>query len=82
MKNLTATRGDTVKLVCEFSGDGYLKAKWLHLGQEWSTAPVNQNETFNSSSLNTYSDAIGDSLSATNTAGVYSYFRMFYLFFS
>lgn len=44
MKNLTITRGDTVKLVCEYSGDGYLNAKWLHLGQEWSSRLTNQSE--------------------------------------
>ncbi|MCP9265507.1 Dual specificity mitogen-activated protein kinase kinase 4 [Dirofilaria immitis] len=46
MKNLTITRGDSVKLVCEFSGDGYLKAKWLHLGQEWPSRSTNQAERF------------------------------------
>uniref|UniRef100_A0A1I8EMT3 Immunoglobulin I-set domain-containing protein n=1 Tax=Wuchereria bancrofti TaxID=6293 RepID=A0A1I8EMT3_WUCBA len=54
MNNLTITRGDTVKLVCEYSGDGYLKAKWLHLGQEWSSRSTNQSERilgFNASSL-------------------------------
>uniref|UniRef100_A0A1I7VCU7 Immunoglobulin I-set domain-containing protein n=1 Tax=Loa loa TaxID=7209 RepID=A0A1I7VCU7_LOALO len=71
MKNLTVTRGDTVRLVCEFSGDGYLKAKWLHLGQEWSGRPMNQTERmfgFNSSSLNRYNTVAGNNLNTGNTA--------------
>lgn len=70
MKNLTITRGDTVKLVCEFSGDGYLKAKWLHLGQEWPSGSANQVERilgFNSSSLSRYNTVAGNSLNAGNT---------------
>lgn len=35
MKNLTRNRGDTVELVCEFTGDGNIHAKWFHLGQQW-----------------------------------------------
>ncbi|VDN01998.1 unnamed protein product [Thelazia callipaeda] len=41
LKNLTHTRGDTVDLVCEFSGDGNMKAQWLHLGEQWSTKRAN-----------------------------------------
>ncbi|VBB33698.1 unnamed protein product [Acanthocheilonema viteae] len=70
MKNLTITRGDTVKLVCEFSGDGYLKAKWLHLGQEWTSNSMNEAErilNFNSSSLNRYNTVAGNSLSTGAT---------------
>lgn len=71
LKNLTITRGDTVKLVCEFSGDGYLTAKWLHLGQEWPSRSTNQAErilNFNSSSFNKYNTVASNSLSAGNNA--------------
>lgn len=33
-------RGDTVQLTCEFTGDGNVKGKWLHLGQQWAEVGV------------------------------------------
>ncbi|VDM91632.1 unnamed protein product, partial [Onchocerca ochengi] len=67
MKNLTITRGDTVKLVCEFSGDGYLKAKWLHLGQEWPSRSTIQAERI-SNNFSRYNTVAGNNLNVGNTA--------------
>ncbi|VDK60310.1 unnamed protein product [Gongylonema pulchrum] len=66
MENMTRTRGDTIELVCEFSGDGEVKTKWLHLGQQWSVRRTNGEKRisdFNSSSQN----AIGSSISDGST---------------
>ncbi|VDM45100.1 unnamed protein product [Toxocara canis] len=36
MENLTRERGDSIELRCAFSGDGHIKAKWVHQGEEWA----------------------------------------------
>lgn len=36
MRNVTRERGDSVDLRCSFTGDGVIKAKWVHQGEEWT----------------------------------------------
>uniref|UniRef100_F1KSA8 Neural cell adhesion molecule 1 n=1 Tax=Ascaris suum TaxID=6253 RepID=F1KSA8_ASCSU len=36
MHNVTRERGDSVDLRCSFTGDGVIKAKWVHQGEEWT----------------------------------------------
>lgn len=55
MQNMTRTRGDTIELACEFSGDGNLKAKWLHLGQQWLVRRRNRGERISEFTSNSFS---------------------------
>lgn len=40
MENLTKAKGDEVEMRCTYTGDGVIKAKWVHLGEEFAANDV------------------------------------------